>query len=174
MRMKANAWHTSAVKKITVSVEKRTNSIHASDISTTVSTVNKIFSLNAYCDGKTSLKYKSNNPYIKVSGKGTVTVKAGYVGVGLITISTKGNKYYKSNTILISVVSKDSSGQIVSGGSSSSLRKCTQCSGTGICKFCDGRGGRWYGAYNSRWDYCLSCHGRRSCTYCGGDGIKGN
>lgn len=179
MSMKANAWHTAATKKIKVSVQKRENPIHAYDISTTFATVNKLFSLNAYCDGKTALTYKSNNPYIKVSKNGTVTVRAGYVGAGQITISTKGNAYYRSNTILIAVTSKDSSGQVVSGGgssssSSSSLRTCQQCDGTGICHICDGRGGNWYGAYNSRWDACLSCHGKRTCTYCGGDGIKGN
>ena len=176
-----NSYSTSAKKVITIKVIKKDNPIQAANITTNYSTGRKVFSLNASCPGKTKLTYKSNNTHIKVSGNGTVTISAGYVGSATITISTGGNSFYKSSEKKVTVTVRDRTGSSTNGSGSSSggsrLRICNQCVGrggiAGECYLCHGEGGHWYGPVsNRRWSYCLSCHGRGICQYCGGDGIK--
>ena len=175
-----NSYSTSAKKVITIKVIKKDNPIQAANITTNYSTGRKVFSLNASCPGKTKLTYKSNNTHIKVSGNGTVTISAGYVGSATITISTGGNSFYKSSEKKVTVTVRDRTGSSTNGSGSSGgsrLRICNQCVGrggiAGECYLCHGEGGHWYGPVsNRRWSYCLSCHGRGICQYCGGDGIK--
>lgn len=71
------------------------NEITASGCSLSASGQKQTCTINASCLGGT-LSYKSNNSNITVSQNGTVTIKKKYVGTATITISTKGDDYYKA------------------------------------------------------------------------------
>lgn len=42
---------------------------------------------------------------------------------------------------------------------------CTDCGGTGLCRYCQGNGKKWYG---NSYQNCVICHGGMSCTSCNG------
>lgn len=42
---------------------------------------------------------------------------------------------------------------------------CMDCGGTGLCRYCQGQGKKWYG---NSYENCAICHGGMSCTSCYG------
>ncbi|MDY2627215.1 MAG: fibronectin type III domain-containing protein [Lachnospiraceae bacterium] len=87
-------------------INKISNTIKASNYSKTYSKDTRSFSIETEVKGNAKLTYKSNNSKITVNNKGTVTVKAKYIGKATITITSAATKNYKKTTKKITVTVK--------------------------------------------------------------------
>ena len=95
------AW--SDVKKITVG--KKEQKITASNMTKTVSSKERSFSIGAKCKGGAKLTYKSSSSKVKVKN-GKVVIPKNYIGKATITVTAKATDDYKSATKKITVTVK--------------------------------------------------------------------
>ncbi len=84
-------------------IEKKDNSITASNITANYSKKAQNIKIGAKQTGDAKLTYSSNNKSITVNSSGVVTVKAGYVGKATITITASDTANYNKATKNITV-----------------------------------------------------------------------
>ncbi len=99
----SNEAYNSAYKQVTVTVNKRNNSITASNFTKTYNKKDQSFSIGAKRNDNAKLTYKSNNKNITVNSSGKVTIKKGYIGKATITITANATTGYNKATKNITV-----------------------------------------------------------------------
>ncbi len=94
--------YNNAVSK-TFTIAKAQNSITASNITKNYSSKAQSFSIGAKQKGDAKLTYSSNNSQVAVNGNGSVTVKAGFSGKAVITITANATSKYEKATKQITI-----------------------------------------------------------------------
>ena len=85
-------------------VKKQPNSIAAKNLVLTTAARAQSFPIGASAKGNAPLSYRSNNPSIKVSKDGKITVPQDYVGQAAITISAAETAQYTKTSKTITVM----------------------------------------------------------------------
>ena len=103
----------------------QSNTIRASNITKTVSSSSRTFSLGASAKDNASLSYSSNNSSISVNSSGNCTISANYIGSATITIKAAATSNYKETTKTITVTVNPVKAEIISltkSGTSATLK----------------------------------------------------
>ncbi len=87
----------------TFTINKINNSLQANNIILNYSTKDQTANIKVTQKGNATLSYTSNNSNVIVDNNGKVTVKGGYTGSAIITVSANENNIYKFTSINVPI-----------------------------------------------------------------------